>query len=100
MKPEVKHSLDTIKVAYANSPELAADVIVSTLPKFSEEDYEKMHKILENLRNEQCEDDMCKSTVDNMRKSMKILREEHQRNTEQVEFTEKLLMRMYSNTTR
>ena len=84
---EVKHSFDTINKAYEGSPKMALDVITTTLPMYSKEDFNKMHEILEKVKEEDCKDDLCKSTIENVRKSMYILREEHERNPSQLENT-------------
>ncbi len=88
---EVKHSIDTINKAYEGSPNMARDVITTTLPCVSREDYEKMHDILEKVKKENCENEICKTTIDNVRTSMGVLREEHERSPAQVEATKQLL---------
>lgn len=91
LSKEIDHSIKTIKKAYERSPDTATNVITSTLPSTSRDDYNSMHQILERSKEEDCRDEICKTTIANVLKSMSILREEHERNPSQVEATKQLL---------
>lgn len=90
LSEEVIHSIKTINKAYERSPKMAEYVINLTLPSGSVDDYNKMHKILEKSQKENCKVPICYTTIDNIRRSMNVLREEYEKNPGQVEATSQL----------